>query len=136
MTAFVEVTGEEVIGRPGQSLNEIELAALVGLADGTPTRLLATQMGVTESALRYVEHSLQSKLGAKNKAHLITRGFTLGVLIPRALALLLCVVSALESDHDIFRQRFNRRPRNTFESARLVRLSPSASGNGRTACIS
>lgn len=135
MTAFVEITGEDVIGRPGQSLNEAELAALVGLADGMPSRLLAAQMGVAESTLRYVEQSLQAKLGAKNKAHMITRGFTLGVLVPRALALLLCVISALESDHDLLRQRFNRRPRNTAESARMVRALPSASGNGRIACI-
>lgn len=128
MTAFEEITGEDVIGLPGQALSCAELAALVGLADGLPNRVLAANMGMSESALRVVEHSLQAKLGAKNKPHMITRGFALGVLVPRALAVLLCLAAVLEADHDLLRQRFNRRPRNVVEVARMVKTAPSTSG--------
>lgn len=134
MTAFAEITGDDVIGLPGQTLSEAELATLVSLADGMPNRLIAARMGISELSLREIEHTLHAKLGAKNKPHLVTRGFALGVLVPRALAILLCVVSVFEADHDLMRQRFNRRPRNTIESARMVRVAPSTCG-GRAPLI-
>jgi len=37
------------------------------------------------------------------------------------------VISALEVDHDLFRQRFQRRPRTNNEVVRIVRISPGAS---------
>lgn len=135
MTAYAEITGEDVVGLPGQTLSEAELVTLVGLADGMPNRIIAAQLGISELALRQVEHTLQAKLGAKNKPHLITRGFALGVLVPRALAILLCVISVFESDHDLMRQRFNRRPRNTIESVRMVRASPNTGCGGRAPLV-
>lgn len=130
MNAVMEVTGEDVLGLPGQMLTAEELNTLVGLADGIPTVKLAQQLGLDEYTVGQIERVIQRKLGARNRLHMITRGFTLGVLVPRALCLLLCVVSALEVDHDLFRQRFQRRPRTNNEVVRILRISPnSCAGN-------
>jgi DNA-binding CsgD family transcriptional regulator len=131
MFATLEVQGEEVVGVPGQNLTTEELRALVATADGLPSALLATSMQLDELQVRHLERSIQAKLGAKNKAHMITRGFTLGVLMPQALCLCLCVISALELDHDFFRQRSQRRTRTTQEHSRLVKTSPAMAGSGR-----
>lgn len=135
MTAW-EIKGEEVIGLPGQNLSHVELRALVSLADGVPTAKVARMLSIADAGMREIERAIQAKLGAKNKAHMITRGFTLGVLIPQALCLMLCVISALEIDHDAFRVRSQRRSRSTGDSTRMVRTSPSASGNGRPCSVS
>jgi len=127
MNAVMEVTGEDVLGLPGQTLTLEELNTLVGLADGIPTVKLAQQLGLDEHTIGQIERAIQRKLGARNRLHMITRGFTLGVLVPRALCLMLCVISALEVDHDLFRQRFQRRPRTNNEVVRIVRISPGAS---------
>ncbi|MFG0501110.1 LuxR C-terminal-related transcriptional regulator [Pseudomonas putida] len=127
MNAVMEVNGEDVLGLPGQTLTREELSTLVGLADGTPTVKLAQQLGVDEFTVGQIERAIQRKLGARNRLHMITRGFTLGVLVPRALCLLLCVTSALEIDHDLFRQRFQRRPRTNNEVVRILRISPNSS---------
>lgn len=126
MNAVMEVTGEDVLGLPGEALTAEELNTLVGLADGIPTVKLAHQLGLDEYTVGQIERAIQRKLGARNRLHMITRGFTLGVLVPRALCLLLCVVSALEVDHDLFRQRFQRRPRTNNEVVRILRTSPNA----------
>lgn len=128
MNAVMEVTGEDVLGLPGQTLTAEELNTLVGLADGIPTVKLAQQLGLDEHTVGQIERAIQRKLGARNRLHMITRGFTLGVLVPRALCLLLCMVSALEVDHDLFRQRFQRRPRTNNEMVRVLRISPNACG--------
>ncbi len=130
MQALMEVTGEDVIGRPGQELSSVELLALVGLADGVPAAIISEQLSVDDFTIHQIERAIQGKLGAKNRLHMITRGFTLGVLIPRALCVLLCLGAALEADHDFTRPRSNRRSRSSFESARVARL-PSHANAGR-----
>lgn len=67
---------------------------------------------------------MQAKLGAKNKAHMITRGFTLGVLVPNALCLLLAFAAALEVDHTFTRPRTPRRQRGGSEVVRVLRTIP------------
>lgn len=130
MHAAMEVTGEDVIGLPGQALTSTELLALVGLADGTPTPVLAQQLNLDDFAINQIERGIQRKLGAKNRLHMVTRGFTLGVLVPRALVVLLCFTAALEVDHDVFRPRLQRRSRSGYETVRVTRTTPQA-GAGR-----
>lgn len=129
MQALMEVTGEDVIGRPGQELTSTELLALVGLADGVPTAILSEQLCVDQFTVNQIERAIQGKLGAKNRLHMITRGFTLGVLISRALCVLLCLGAALEADQDFTRPRSQRRSRSNIETVRIARL-PSAAGPG------
>lgn len=63
---------------------------------------------------------------------MITRGFTLGVLVPNALCILLCLATVLEADHSFTRPRSQRRQRTGgSEITRLVRTSPSSAGQGR-----
>lgn len=79
------ITGQEVVGYPGQNLDRRELRYLVGLADGEPCATTAQAIGVTPEEIPFVEAGIRGKLGARNKAHMLTRAFTLGVLKARAL---------------------------------------------------
>ena len=130
MHAAMEVTGEDVIGLPGQTLSSTELLTLVSLADGIPTQIIAEQLQLDDFAINQIERGIQRKLGAKNRLHMVTRGFTLGVLVPRALCVLLCLSAALEVDHDLFRPRLQRRSRSSLETVRTTRLTQEA-GAGR-----
>lgn len=130
MHAAMEVTGEDVIGLPGQTLSSTELLTLVSLADGIPTQIIAEQLQLDDFAINQIERGIQRKLGAKNRLHMVTRGFTLGVLVPRALCVLLCLSAALEVDHDLFRPRLQRRSRSSLETVRTTRLTQEA-GTGR-----
>jgi len=83
---------------------------------------------IDDVGMRLVERNILSKLGAKNKAHMITRGFTLGVLVPQALCVMLCMIAALEIDTDFNRPRSQRRSRTLTEFSRSVRTSPASAG--------
>lgn len=131
MQAEMEITGEEVIGRASQALTWEELRVLVGLADGETPNGISEAIGADKTAILLHERSIKAKLGAKTHPHMISRGFTLGVLLPRALCILLCTVSALEVDHDFLRPRSQRRTRTAPEHSRLVKSSPSTAGGSR-----
>lgn len=128
MNACVQIHGDEVIGYPGQNLTDSELFVLVKTAEGFPTPVIAHELHMDDVGMRLVERNILSKLGAKNKAHMITRGFTLGVLVPQALCLMLCVISVLEVDTDFTRQRSQRRSRTLSEHSRTVRTSVASAG--------
>lgn len=128
MNACVQIHGDEVIGYPGQNLTAHELFVLVKTAEGFPTPVIAEELHLDDIGMRTVERNILSKLGAKNKTHMITRGFTLGVLVPQALCLMLCVISVLEVDTDFHRQRSQRRSRTLTEHSRSVRTSPASAG--------
>lgn len=128
MNARVQIHGEEVIGYPGQNLSDNELFVLVKTAEGFPTPVIADELNLDDAGMRLVERNILSKLGAKNKAHMITRGFTLGVLAPQALCLMLCLIAVLEVDTDFNRQRSQRRSRTLTEHSRSMRTSPAAAG--------
>lgn len=130
MTAMREITGEDVIGVPGQMLTQTELRLLVGLADGETPSQMAAAVGIHRDHLRHLEGALQAKLGAKTKTHIVTRGFVTGVLITRALCLLLCVTAALDVAHDdAVRNRTSRRGRTMPETGRVARLTRAAAGS-------
>lgn len=128
MNACVQIHGDEVIGFPGQHLTDHELFVLVKTAEGFPTPVIAQELHLDDLGMRMVERNILNKLGAKNKAHMITRGFTLGVLMPQALCLLLCVMATLEVDTDFNRPRSQRRSRTLTEHSRTVRTSPASAG--------
>ena len=128
MNARVQIHGDEVIGYPGQNLTDSELFVLVKTAEGFPTPVIAQELQIDDAGMRLVERNILSKLGAKNKTHMITRGFTLGVLVPQALCLMLCVIASLEVDSDFNRPRSQRRSRTLTEHSRTIRTSPAAAG--------
>ncbi|MQU22163.1 hypothetical protein GHO35_13540 [Pseudomonas helleri] len=128
MNASVQIHGDEVTGYPGQNLTEHELFVLVKTAEGFPTPVIADELHLDASSLRLVERNILSKLGARNKAHMITRGFTLGVLVPQALCLMLCLMAVLEVDTDFNRPRSQRRSRTLSEHSRTVRTSLASAG--------
>ena len=128
MNARIQIHGSEVIGHPGQNLTQDELFVLVKTAEGFPTPVIAAELNIDDAGMRLVERNILGKLGAKNKAHMITRGFNLGVLIPQALCLMLCVIASLEVDDDFNRPRSQRRSRTLTEHSRTVRTSPASAG--------
>lgn len=100
-----QITGNDVIGLPGQNLSYPELRALVGMADGeTPTQV-ANATGLDLVALRHIERDIQAKLGGKSKTHTIARGFVTGVLITRALCLCLMMFMAIDDAGNFTRTR-------------------------------
>lgn len=128
MNARVQIHGVEVIGYPGQNLSNDELFVLVKTAEGVPTPVIAEELNTDANGIRLVELNILGKLGAKNKAHMITRGFTLGVLVPQALCLMLCAMAVIEIDTDFNRPRSQRRSRTLTESSRAFRTSPASAG--------
>lgn len=131
MYAEMDIQGEDVIGRPGQALSHAELRVLVGLADGETPNAIGAIIGADKNVFRMLEGSIKAKLGAKTHPHMISRAFTLGVLIPRALCLLLSVLCATEHTDDSNRNQTRRNSRNT-PSSRLARntISRASSGPG------
>lgn len=121
--AIDEVIGEDVVGIPGQNLTQTELRVIVGLANGKAPSVIGAEVQADTLSMRHLEASIKAKLGAKTHPHMIARGFTLGVLFPRALCMLLAVLSAAENDHDAFRTRSQRRSRTPITYTRITRTS-------------
>lgn len=128
MYAEREITGEDVIGRQGQALTFAELRVLVGLADGETPSAIGTALGADKHEIRHLEASVKAKLGAKTHPHMIARGFALGVLIPRALCMLLSVLCATNHADDGNRNQ-TRRTR-SVPTSRLVRSSTGRTASG------
>jgi len=129
MYAEKEIQGEDVIGMPGQALSFAELRVLVGLADGETPNAIGAEIGADSNSFRLIERSIKSKLGAKTHPHMIARGFTLGVLVPRALCLLLSVLCATEHTDDSNRNQTRRNSR-TAPASRLARTSVGRAASG------
>lgn len=131
MYAEKEIQGEDVIGMPGQALSIAELRVLVGLADGETPNAIGAVIGADSNSFRMIERSIKAKLGAKTHPHMISRAFTLGVLVPRALCLLLSILCAAEHVDDGNRNQ-TRRSGRTAPASRLARnsISRAASGPG------
>lgn len=123
MPAAQEVSGEDVIGLPGQNLTQDELLVLTGLANGNSPTKIGTHLQVDTLTMRHIESSIKGKLGAKTHPHMIARGFTLGVLIPRALCLLLVLLTTEHVDKGNRNQ--TRRGSRTAPALRLARNSSS-----------
>lgn len=130
MQAETEIQGDDVIGVPGQALTWRELRVLVGLADGETPNTIAAAINSDKVAIRYIEASIKAKLGAKTHPHMIARGFTLGVLFPRALCVLLAIICTAQSDLDATRTRSPRNSRAPSTYSRLAR--PSAGSRGKS----
>lgn len=129
MYAEMDIQGEDVIGRPGQALSHAELRVLVGLADGETPNAIGAIIGADKNVFRMLEGSIKAKLGAKTHPHMIARGFTLGVLVPRALCLLLSVLRATEQASDSNRNQ-TRRSGRTSPTSRLSRNSVTRASSG------
>lgn len=130
MYAEMEIQGEDVIGRAGQMLSFAELRVLVGLADGETPNAIGEAIGVDKFGIRNIESSIKAKLGAKTHPHMIARGFTLGVLLPRALCLLLSLLCATEHEDDSNRNSTRRNSRSA-PASRIARANVGRSASGR-----
>lgn len=111
---------DDVIAQPGQNLTELERAVLCGLANGKPPSAISAELHQSAGVIRIAELDARAKLGAKTQAHMIARGFVLGVLLPRALCLLVVLMAAgdLNPGH---RTRLPRTGRSGRETAYTLR---------------
>ncbi|NLT99808.1 hypothetical protein [Pseudomonas lundensis] len=128
MQLIQDVIGEDVVGLTGQNLTKDELLVLVGLANGDSPNKIGASLNADALAMRHIEASIKAKLGAKTQPNMIARGFTLGVLIPRALCLLLSVLCATEHTDDSNRNQTRRNSRTT-PASRLARNTTSRSSS-------
>lgn len=130
-TQHQALVGEDVMATPGQCLEQDELALLFMLAEGRTPSDIERTLNTDRLGVRHIERGLQAKLGAKNKLHIITRGFVLGVLAPRALCLLLAFLSVgvTPDGHPLRAPRRGRTPVTATRSAQK-RASTNGGNNG------
>jgi DNA-binding CsgD family transcriptional regulator len=127
MTVMPLLRTDDVIAQPGQNLTELELTVLEALANGNSPSAIAAATQNSPAIIRAAELNARDKLGAVTHPHMIARGFVLGVLLPRALCLLVALMAAGEHTSA---QR-TRMPRNSRAPSSLVRLTRSSTGRGR-----
>jgi DNA-binding CsgD family transcriptional regulator len=126
MTVMHSLRIDDVLAQPGQNLTTLELAVLEAMANGNSPSAIAAATGCAPGIIRNAELNARDKLGAKTQPHMIARGFVLGVLLPRALCLLVAIMAAGEHNPA---QRV-RMPRNSRAPSSLVRLTRASSGRG------
>lgn len=122
MTAF---TTDDVISCPGQNLSDLERAVLVGMANGMTQPEILKATNTDSATLRMIELQVRAKLGAKTPSHMVSRGFVLGVLLPRALCALIVTSCAMAYDQSGNR---NRTPLRSRVPTSLARTSRAGSG--------
>lgn len=120
---------DDVLGQPGQNLSPLELGVLVAMANGNSQRDIQEATQTDSATLRMIELQVRAKLGAKTPGHMVARGFTLGVLIPRALCMLLSILCTTEHADDGNRNQTRRNSR-TAPASRLARSSVSRAASG------
>ena len=118
-----ELTGNDVVCVPGQNLTDQERRVLFGLADGETPSEIRKAINADSSEILLIESAIRAKLGATSKPHMIARGFVLGVLLPRALCLLLASSAVIGGTDDLMRHRTPRTARSSHHSARLARTN-------------
>lgn len=112
---------DDALTQPGQALSAQELAHLKALANGNAPSAITAINGTSRAQQQQLESTLRAKLGAVSKPHIITRAFVLGVLMPRALCLLLAALSINASPGDLTATRAPRPSRSPVSSQRNVR---------------
>ena len=119
---------DDVIAVPGQNLSPLQLDILAAMANGNNQAAILQATHLDAASLRMAELEIRDKLGAKTPGHMIARGFVLGVLLPRALCMMIATCCALADDHSSNR---NRSPQRSRVPETLTRLARAASSNGR-----
>lgn len=119
MTNTAPWRDDDALAQPGQALSAQELAHLKALANGNAPSAITAMNGTSRAQQQQLESSLRAKLGAFSKAHLITRAFVLGVLVPRCLCALLSL--SLIAATGLQDQPAHRLTRGSASIVRLVR---------------
>lgn len=118
---------DDVLVVPGQNLTPLQCTVLGAIANGNNQAAILQATQLDAPSLRLLELEMRDKLGAKTPGHMVARGFVLGVLLPRALCMMVATCCALASDHNSNRNRSPLRSRVPVSLARLAR----ATSNGR-----
>lgn len=118
--------GNDVIAQRGQNLTDDEALVLGMLADGRKPTEIAQAIHGDRFTLRAIESALHAKLGSVSKPHMIGRGFVLQVLAPRALCLMLAILSTGVHIGDHAANRAPRRTRAPITAMRTQRSSRSS----------
>lgn len=122
---------DDVIAVPGQNLTPLQRDILVAMANGNSQAAILQATQLDAASLRLAELEIRDKLGAKTPGHMVARGFVLGVLLPRALCMVLATCCALANDHSSNRNRSPVRSRIPETLARLTRATSNNGRNGR-----
>ena len=122
---MTELKNDDVIGMPGQNLSELEREILVAMANGNPQPAIMEATRTDPATFRMIELQVRKKLGASTPGHMVSRGFVLGVLLPRALCALIATSCAMANDQTSNRNRMPIRSRIPASMARTSRA-----GNG------
>ncbi|MCE1119095.1 hypothetical protein [Pseudomonas sp. NMI795_08] len=124
---------DDVIAVPGQNLTRLQCDILAAMANGNNQAAILQATQLDAAGLRMAELEIRDKLGAKTPGHMVARGFVLGVLLPRALCVMLATCCALANDHNSNRNRSPLRSRVPETLTRLARSATSNSRSGRAA---
>lgn len=127
------LTTDDVIAVPGQNLTPLQCDILAAMANGNNQAAILKATQLDAASLRLAELEIRDKLGAKTPGHMVARGFVLGVLLPRALCMVVATCCALADDHSANRNRSPLRSRTPETLIRLARASSSSGRNGRLA---
>lgn len=119
---------DDVIAVPGQNLTALQCDILAAMANGNTQAAIMQATQMDAASLRMTELEMRDKLGARTPGHMVARGFVLGVLLPRALCMMLATCCVLANDHNSNR---NRSPMRSRIPETLTRLARAASSNGR-----
>lgn len=122
---------DDVIAVPGQNLTALQCDILAAMANGNNQAAIMRATQLDAVGLRMAELEIRDKLGAKTPGHMVARGFILGVLLPRALCMVLVTCCALANDHNSNRSRNPMRSRVPETLARITRAASSNGRNGR-----
>lgn len=126
----MHLNNDDVVAVPGQNLTALQRDVLAAMANGNPQAAILQATQLDACSLRMTELEIRDKLGAKSPGHMVARGFVLGVLLPRALCMMLATCCVLATDHNSNR---NRSPQRSRVPSPVERLTRSSSGrNGRS----
>lgn len=124
---------DDVMVVPGQNLTPLQCDILGAIANGNSQATILQSTRLDACSLRMVELEIRDKLGAKSPGHMVARGFVLGVLLPRALCVMLATCCAIATDHNSNRSRNPLRSRIPLSLARVTRNASSNGRNGQAA---
>lgn len=99
-----QVLGIDVIGQQKCGITKGEAVILVDCADGLSNSAIEKKHGMDKLTLLSVMKEIKRKIGAENKAHMITKAFVTGVLIPNILTICLYIIWFPNSSIDMPRR--------------------------------
>lgn len=97
------LNGREFSATPGHGLAAKELGFLLLHCEGALSQDIEQITGMNSAEQIRVERSIMTKLSARTRSHMISRAFSLGIIMSRVICLVLACLSA--DYHDSMKNR-------------------------------